>query len=328
MAHGSHRQVRFVQFLHPGHEYTSRRIGIGAGQDTALMGWKYGGSRHDRKFLQATGSAIDPTTGQTIRDVDLQFWGEWEPPSRVERLGRGREVWGKPAFLHHPIWPAHAPSNDVGPATGLQGRQNTDPFVFGDRFLYSNCQQGRRVLRNLAVGSIILFGRGSHSRNEFQMDTCLVVGEIDDQKAAPAVENFGIDIAADAVIAALASESASPSIDGEAMGPRPLGTTLYWGETPGPAGLDKPFSFFPAMRAVEGPDAGFVRLPIRPTPNGALQRMVNPAHQQGIRTTVVDRAGQLQEAWDELVDQVRSAGLIMGTHAVPAREDIKPARVV
>ncbi|MDQ1305368.1 MAG: hypothetical protein QG671_1199 [Actinomycetota bacterium] len=91
METADNRQVRFLQFLHPGHEYSAARIGIGAGDSSALMGWKYGGSRHDRKFLQATGQATDPSTREAFSHIELQFWGEWEPPSRVTRLGRGRE---------------------------------------------------------------------------------------------------------------------------------------------------------------------------------------------------------------------------------------------
>lgn len=327
------RQVRFVQFLHPGHEYSAARIGIRRGDDTALMGWKYGGSRHDRKFLQAAGQATDPSTRQGYSDIELQFWGEWEPPSRVTRLGRRRENWGKPEFLHHPIWPIHPPSNEPDPRdTRRQGRQNTDPFVFGDCFLYSNCQQGRKLMRTLAPGSIVVFGRGSHAREPgglFTMDTCLVVGDFNADVSASLPESYGADLAADAVVSALVSESTpTDARSGRAptVGSQPLGTVLYWGRTVDEAGPDGPFSFFPAARAVDAPEAGFPRLRI--TPTGVLKDLVNPMHQQGIRTTRVDSAAQMHQAWSEIVRQVAAAGLLLGTRADPVREDIHPERVV
>lgn len=327
------RQVRFVQFLHPGHEYSAARIGIRAGDSSALMGWKYGGSRHDRKFLQAAGQATDPSTREAFGDIDLQFWGEWEPPSRVTRLGRSRENWGKPEFVHEPIWPVHPPSNEPDPRdTHRQGRQNTDPCVFGERFLYSNCQQGRKLMKTLAPGSIVVFGRGSHAREPgglFTMDTCLVVGDIDDQATVTLPESYGSDLATDAVLSALVSESSPTETRSgrvPTVGSQLLGTVLYWGRTPDDAGPDEPFSFFPAARAVDGPEAGFPRLRI--TPTGALKDFINPMHQQGIRATRVDSADHMHQVWSEIVDQVAAAGLLLGTRADPVREDIHPERVV
>jgi hypothetical protein len=57
---------------------------------------------------------------------------------------------GDPHWLHEPYWEV--------PRHRLH-LQNTDPLVFGDRFLYSNCRQGRnRKLRELAPGSLVVFG--------------------------------------------------------------------------------------------------------------------------------------------------------------------------
>lgn len=40
------------------------------------------------------------------------------------------------------------------------GVHNTDPFVFGENFYYTNCKQQRfyRILRTLNNGSIIIYG--------------------------------------------------------------------------------------------------------------------------------------------------------------------------
>jgi hypothetical protein len=55
--------------------------------------------------------------------------------------------------------------------------QNTDPFVFGERFLFTICQQhtatGPTQLRFLERGSVILFGSSVGRR--FVLDTVFVV---------------------------------------------------------------------------------------------------------------------------------------------------------
>jgi hypothetical protein len=67
-----------------------------------------------------------------------------------------------------------------GPCPAGEGWQNTDPFVFGERFLYSCCKQLRHngtatYLRELQRGDVILFG--SHQHGAFVLDTVLVVAE-------------------------------------------------------------------------------------------------------------------------------------------------------
>ena len=69
-------------------------------------------------------------------------------------------------------------------------RQNTDPFVFGDYFLYSVCKQRKKIrnsdlseftkLGELEKGSIILFGSTISKKQGgpyFVLDTVFVVGD-------------------------------------------------------------------------------------------------------------------------------------------------------
>src|SRR5207253_1444740 len=83
----------------------------------------------------------------------VAFWGEWEPPSRVTDLYPTRN--GLPRFAHEPF---------VEDRPTYRGLHNTDPFVFGPQFLYTNCQQYTNhgqtptQLRWLDRGSVILFG--------------------------------------------------------------------------------------------------------------------------------------------------------------------------
>jgi hypothetical protein len=103
----------FVQFPHLGGEHRP---------ESDDMPWNTGA--HGRKFLISDGRYVDANNG--VRQGELVFWGEWEPPSRVEhwwpRDGR------LPRVLHRPYW-----VRGIG--------QNTDPWVFGDRMRYSNCRQ-------------------------------------------------------------------------------------------------------------------------------------------------------------------------------------------
>src|SRR4051794_907574 len=92
-----------------------------------MMPWNTG--RHARKFLASRGLA-QSDDGSEAQD-ELVFWGEWESESNYRRLGRDRPA-GMPSVVHEPFW--------VDP-DDRSFRQNTDPYVFGDCFRYSNCKQ-------------------------------------------------------------------------------------------------------------------------------------------------------------------------------------------
>lgn len=132
------------------------------------MPWNTAGS-HRRKFIVSPGT-LQASDGYT-ENTEVVFWGEWEPPSSVvRRWPKSRDL---PRVLHRPCVAEPPP----GP------RQNTDPWVFGEAFLYSNCKQLNprpwrtpSALQRLDVGSIILFGSASHER--FLLDTLFVVGEV------------------------------------------------------------------------------------------------------------------------------------------------------
>jgi hypothetical protein len=146
-----------VQFPHPGAEHVPR---------SDVMPWNTG--PHRRKFLRSHGSIVSPNGAITF-EGQLAFWGEWEPPSIIER--RWADKRGLPTVLHAPCW------EDPGP---LGKRQNTDPWVFGSNFLYSNCKQlnptgTASALQRLQSGSLILFG--SVRGDEFVLDTVFAVAD-------------------------------------------------------------------------------------------------------------------------------------------------------
>ena len=118
-----------VQFPHPGGEHVPPK-------SSPIMRWNTGS--HRRKFLSADGVWIDDTG--RLESGTIAFWGEWEAPSRVRQTFP--RAAGLPRYLHEAL-----PATD--PPAGF--RQNTDPWVFGSTFLYSNCKQLTPQLRPSAL---------------------------------------------------------------------------------------------------------------------------------------------------------------------------------
>jgi hypothetical protein len=148
----------FVQFPHPGREHHP------AG---SAMSWNRG--QHGRKFLLATGRYADAAGAP--RDGTVAFWDEWEPPSKI--VTRWNEAGALPRALHRPFW--------FRP-TGNDCWQNTDPWVFGDRMIFSNCRQatprGRpNAMQSLIRGSVVCFG--SAIGGKFCVDTIMVIASVE-----------------------------------------------------------------------------------------------------------------------------------------------------
>lgn len=266
----------FVQFPHPGREHRSR---------TFQMPWNV--TRHGRKFLVAPGRYLDD--GDRVREGDLAFWGEWEPPSRIER--RWSAARPLPRALHRPYW--NRPGID-------KFRQNTDPWVWGEQMLYSNCKQiagpQRRPtsMQELTPGSVICFG--STIDGDFCIDTVLVVASAEPWVPAEADD--------------LLTDEAFKICTGQSITTNPtdahLRFSLYRGAT-----VDDPvegmFSFVPARRADDA-DPRFCRPSVR------LPGRVNPASRQstwGSKRPLPDHA--IRDAWGSIREQVLARDLVLAT---------------
>ena len=126
---------------------------------------------HKRKFIKHHGWYLEKdgdTFNPKPKKADLYFWGEWEPQSKFELTGN--------KYSSSPSLP-HAVHYPVFSKNGIGGH-NTDPFIFGDHFYYTNCKQkqtgkGKKML-NLPNYSIILFG-SEKNKSEFIIDTVFVV---------------------------------------------------------------------------------------------------------------------------------------------------------
>lgn len=258
--------LMFVQFPHPGSEHRPT---------SDPMPWRRG--EHGRKFLRSHGRYLD---GERLREGPIAFWGEWEPPSHVERLaGEGR---GHPTWLHDPFWTRER---------HRRGLANTDPVVFGDRFLYSNCRQGRNAkLRDLAPGSIVVFG--SKLDGGFVLDTLLVVaGEgIDYERGATSA------IACEEWVRAVVFDTLSAPGKGHPTDRFRLYRGLMHRDRP-----SGPFSFVPCRP--DGPDRSFARPAIE-----LDRRWITPGLAMGARATPAS-AEELMGLWGLIVGQVQAVGL-------------------
>ena len=275
----------FVQFPHPGGEH---------GPDcSGDKEWHPREKSHGRKFMQFPGKWIG--SDDRPHRGELWAWGEWEPESRlIRKLDQPCGNRDYPRFLWQPYY---VPRDDYG------GLHNTDPFIFGDCFLYSNCRQG----------SVIAFGcckKGVGGEWRWWIDTVFVVANSDLYSVSAAyrvLKDWTSDVFG---IVTGGPLSANHDEAGCAAEER---LRLYRGAT-----ADDPvggmFSFFPARPA--GGGAGFPR-PVIDLPS----EYFNPALCMAPKGVSRERCrDQLRSIWMALVAQVRQAELVLGTCAeVPPR---------
>ena len=276
----------FVQFIHPGGEH---RPDAGNFKD-----WIALNTPHARKFIQLRGRWVEHD-GST-HSGDLYAWGEWEAQSELLRPLGGSRAGGYPQHL----WRAYYRV----PADGrFDGLRNTDPFIFGGRFLYSNCQQPARPgLRNLGRGSVIVFG--SYKAHQWILDTVLVVAGSVPYTASQAdreLEDLAPDVEVpEAFLDVTAAPLASEGWDGEFR--------LYWGATPNDP-VDGMYSFFPASPADDGP--GFARPAIELDGHYFTKKLPRNHKRRPASLETLD------SLWRSLVEQVHDEGLVLGVHAAP-----------
>ncbi|MEV0359545.1 hypothetical protein AB0H71_26170 [Nocardia sp. NPDC050697] len=299
----SSTRPRFVQLPHPGREIAPRQDAVP---------WNTGS--HGRKFLRGAGEFLAESGEARPQRGELAFWGEWESPSRiVQRWPRAGQL---PRALHEPCW-----TRPIQPYP----RQNTDPWVFGERMIYSNCKQNTRkgptALRSLDPGSVIVFG--SALGGEFCVDTVFVVASAEPWTPL-AVGKHGLD---DAFLAATAEPLGAPVAGtGGGCAPSPRAVlTLYRAAT-----FDEPvngmYSFVPALPA-DADEPRFARPSLR------IPGAINPASAQSHRCAPgVDSPAAVYELWSETRQQVVDQDLVLATHLdIPARcvaptADVPPRR--
>ncbi len=179
ITHLNHKKENnmIIQFSHPGKELemkkNSRLNGHSYFFETSDTGIRYWNNENDhkRKFIKQRGWYLE-NEGNTFNPIpkegELYFWGEWEPQSEFKLTGN--------RFSSQPSLP-HAIHKPFLSNRG-RGSQNTDPFIFGEQFYYTNCKQSQsgkgRKLLDLPTNSIILFG-SEKDKKHFVIDTIFVV---------------------------------------------------------------------------------------------------------------------------------------------------------
>jgi hypothetical protein len=278
---------RFVQFPHPGAEHRP--------DDASIKRWNPIERKHGRKFLSLDGDWLETSERRTGH---VWAWGEWEPESAVLR------ILSQPS-PHHPryLWEPYFVRKSDYPSL-----HNTDPFIF-DGFYYANCRQSASPgLRQLACGSVILFGSGQG--HGWVIDTVLVVADYVDYNATNCSRSLR-----GKVPDAYFEVTLRPTWDNPAN--RSQEFRLYRGAT-----FDSPvsgmFSFFPCMPA--GDRVGFARPPVT-----LPDRYFNPKNRLAAKGCAQDApphdSSEIKQMWQSLLDQVRGAGLAPGIAArmPPAR---------
>jgi hypothetical protein len=277
----------FVQFLHPGYEGDVPADGIVPWNTKKL---------HKRKFLRSAGTYVD---GENLAEDELVFWGEWEPPSQATPLLNASRL--------EPHW-LHTPFRELRDGWA----QNTDPFVFGDRFRYSICQQHRGAgrptqLAKLLRGSVVLFGSGL--RDEFRLDTVFVVAGIatrHSRQAPPQIDRHYEEVVM------------KPYYHGH---PDDRVHALYDGAAPQER-MGEMFSFFPCRTFAEAPH-GFARPTIS-------MPQITATHKQSYRLTRCSNVDAITDLWREVVRQVEAQGCRLGVRAAlpPLRSSTRPVDVL
>ena len=159
--------TRIIQFPHPSGEEHANNIVNGVK--------RWNDDRHKRNFIVSSGEAITKMGGTPQRFDTISFWGEWEPEARVVETFDGNSPARR---LIKPLFPKKMPAPRGGRCCA-----NTDPFVFGEHFKYSNCRQRNKngkvgTMQTLSAGSLILFGsvvyENGKPKKEFLLDTVFV----------------------------------------------------------------------------------------------------------------------------------------------------------
>ena len=299
----------FVQFPHPGGEHRPAR-------GAQAIRWnemyrKRKPNPHKRKFMQLHGEWTDED-GTNRGCGELWAWGEWEAESDVickldvpDDQSRGPY----PRYLWDPYY--------VIPKRSYEGLHNTDPFIFGDRILYSNCGQtteSKRSLKCLGRGSVIAFGSGKKIKGDWtwMLDTVLVVKDsycYDPLNPRNALGRKVPEAFLDVTGGPLADNPVQKTGSG-ACGPGETQLRLYVGATPEDP-VHEMFSFFAAKPV--GGRSGFPRPIIK-----GLGKHFTASNTRAPKGATQDlKPERLHYLWSLLVAQVQKDGLVLGTRAEP-----------
>lgn len=290
----------FVQFSHPQREH-----GPTDGKIWHRLERHGRKQSHMRKFMQLRGRWMIDGDQRDQQTGDLHAWGEWEPES--ELIAQFSPLAGDSPYPRY-LWPRYLWRPYYVPKDSYKGLHNTDPFIFGERFLYSNCFQSQGGLKQLDKGSVIAFGSGKKKIDRWMLDTVFVVRDFKDYRMSHVLDdlkNWAPTTFLDVTGRPLCADATGGSSCGP---PREEQLRLYRGATPDNP-VDGMFSFFPASPARN--DTGFPRPFVDLSAEYFNPRSFrSPSGFRRHRTP-----DELRSLWNCLASQVRKAGLVLGTYA-------------
>lgn len=256
--------------------------------------------------MKAIGQTVDDN-GTISEKKDLLFWGEWEPTSWVEPIKPKGS--GDPHWMHKPFLEI----NGTSTYQDIDEYANTDPFVFGDHFIYSNCRQmitynGQKKpsrLCSLQVGSVILFGSALKVPfPHFALDTVFVVG--DSKQYVPRNYKKGLNTFIPENFERIMGFEQWPDefID--------LQFRCYHGVT-----ADKPingmYSFVPC-KPYNGIHVGFPRVILTNRDFAAFGNIIIDKLSQNYHNTALDNISESKRIWDKVCQIVRQQGCERGVN--------------
>ena len=177
--------AKIIQFMHPVPERPPSRLSgrLVPDSNPGYYHCRWAEETHARKFLSVPGRYYDDAMKQESPMQDLRVWCEAEWDTSARKLGPTSEA--APRWEH-----SFLSTSPKLPADGL----NTDPYIFGKQFVYTNCRQDTHPsLQKLNAGDMILFGSLKHLNGEkrfsFLLDTVFIVSPestfLDDLPSAP-----------------------------------------------------------------------------------------------------------------------------------------------
>ena len=279
-----------MQFIHPGGEHIP--------DNERYKFWNTG--RHKRKFMKNKGKYIKELK-DAPKEKYIVFWGEWEPESKIVK-SIPSPVRNGPKYIYEPLYTKFEQKNPP--------LQNTDPFVFGNQFHYTICQQYRKKyptqLRYLEKGSVILFG-SCKNKSQFVLDTVFVVGKyIDHEKATykTVLKNKITKTYEEVTIAPSYQKTVIKSKCGFKPVQNQHSLRLYFGATYNNS-FNGMFCFFPCLPFDEA-DKGF------PRPIITLDGVITNNLPQGKKLNSQNSAENIKKLWIAVVKQVLDQKLYLG----------------
>ncbi len=312
--------------------------------EKCYMPWNTGA--HRRKFIKCKGEFTDDINGNSLqKNKDIFFWGEWEQPSKIVKIKyndkdfkTANENADLPEYVHTPlldesvikavkekktadeyrnIYKSNIKLDDkIYVRYSDNGYQNTDPYVFGEKFYYCCCRQKKNnEMQKLKPGDIILFM--STSKNEgdryCKIDTVFVVGgevgkysKIDSENFEYLRDKVTLQYFQGSILPVLFGNSSSVDNTNENI--------LYYGATYNDT-VDGMFSYFPCKKANEE-NLGFERFKLKNF-KCSSQNFTKYTKDKG------EFSDNNIAFWEELTKQILNAGYKLGVKAYepPYNED-------